>query len=118
MPSEAFRYALSLASTVSGLAACLLLAAATLRGDERLRRIGVGTAVATGLAAAVAVWPPARWTDWAAAVGIVTGLPLLGAALYVIGAGRHRALSAVGIAVLLIGVLVSIPVFGERFVAP
>jgi hypothetical protein len=111
-------YYLSLASTACGLAAAALLIAATVRRRARFLWFGVGSAAATGVAAAVAVWPPDRWTDAATVFGIVTGLPLLGASLCLLGHDRHRALSAVGIAVLLVGVALSIPAFGERFVAP
>lgn len=118
MPRDTLLYYLSLASTVNGLLACCLLAAATLRRNDRLRRIGVGTALATAVVGAVAVWPPGQWTDAATVLVIVTGLPALGAILCLFGTGRRRVLSVVGILVLLAGLLVSIPVFGERFVAP
>lgn len=116
--SESLLYTLSLASTANGFVACCLLAAATLRRNERLLRIGAGAAIATALVGAVAVWPPARWTSGAAALVVVTGLPSLGAGLCLLGYDRTRVLSAVGIVVLLAGVLLSIIVFGERFVAP
>lgn len=115
---ETLLYTLSLASTVNGLVACVLLTAATIRRNDRLLRIGVGAAIATALVGAVAVWHPAQWTDGAAALGVVTGLPVLGAGLCLAGYDRSRVLSAVGITVLLAGILLSIPVFGERFVAP
>jgi len=116
--SETLVYTLSLASTVNGVVACCLLTAATLRRNGRLLRIGVGAAIATALVGGVAIWPLARWTDGAAALAIVTGLPVLGSGLCLVGYDRSRALSAVGIVVLLAGVLLSVPVFGERFVAP
>jgi len=116
--SESLLYTLSLASAGNGLVACGLLTVATIRRSERLLRIGVGAAIATALVGAVAVLPLARWTNGAAALAVVTGLPLLGAALCLVGHGRTRVLSAVGVVVLFAGVLLSIPVFGERFVAP
>ena len=48
----------------------------------------------------------------------MAGLPVLGAGLCLLGYDRWRVLSAVGIVVLLAGTLLSVPVFGERFVAP
>jgi MFS family permease len=111
-------YYLSLASTVCGLAAVALLIVAAIRRRDRLLWAGVGAAVATSVTAAVAVWPPDRWTDATTVFGIVAGPPLLGACLCLLGHDRHPALSAVGIAVLLVGIALSIPAFGERFVAP
>jgi len=118
MARDPLLYYLSLASTVNGLLACCLLAAATLRRNDRLRRIGIGAALATAVAGGVAVWPPGRWTDGVVVLAVVTGLPALGAGLCLFGADRRRVFAAVGILVLLAGVLLSIPVFGERFVAP
>jgi len=118
MARDPFLYYLSLASTVNGLLACCLLAAATLRRNDRLRRIGIGAALGTAVVGAVAVWPFDRWTDGVAALAVVTGLPALGAGFCLFGTDRRRVLSAVGIVVLLAGVVLSIPVFGERFVAP
>lgn len=114
MARDPLLYYLSLAATVNGLLACCLLAAATLRRDDRFRRIGTGAALTTAVVGAVAVWPPGRWTDGVAVLAVVTGLPALGAGLCLVGADRRRVLSAVGIVVLLL----SIPVFGERSVTP
>ncbi|AXG07817.1 hypothetical protein DU500_16050 [Haloplanus rubicundus] len=118
MLPDALLHDLSLAATINGLLACCLLTAATLRRNDRLLRIGAGAALATALVGVVAVWPPARWTDFGVVVGVVTGLPALGAGLCLFGYGRHRALAGVGILALLLGLVLSIPVFGERFVAP
>jgi hypothetical protein len=118
MLPDAVLHDLSLASTVNGLLACCLLTVATVRRNDRLLRVGAGAALATALVGVVAVWPPARWTDFGIAVGVVTGLPALGAALCLLGYDRHRALTGLGILVLLVGLVLSIPVFGERFVAP
>jgi hypothetical protein len=118
MARDPLLYYLSLAATVNGLLACYLLAAATLRRDDRFRRIGIGAALTTAVVGGVAVWPPSRWTDGVAVLAVVTGLPTLGAGLCLVGTDRRRVLSAVGIVVLLAGVVLSIPVFGERFVAP
>jgi len=115
---DAVLHDLSLASTVNGLLACCLLTVATVRRNDRLLRIGAGAALATAVVGAVAVWPPAPWTDFVAVVGVVTGLPALGAGLCLVGADRTRVLSAVGIVLLLGGVVLSIPIFGEQFVAP
>jgi peptidoglycan/LPS O-acetylase OafA/YrhL len=109
---------LSLAATINGVLACCLLTAATLRRNDRLLRIGAGAALATALVGVIAVWPPARWTDFGVVFGVVTGLPALGAGLCLLGYDRHRALAGLGVLVLLVGLVLSIPVFGERFVAP
>jgi hypothetical protein len=116
--AETLRYILSLASTGNGLVACCLLAVATIRRNDHLLRIGVGAALATALVGTVAVHPLNRWADAVAVLAVVTGLPVLGAGLCLVGYERTRALSAVGVAVLLAGILLSVPVFGERFVAP
>jgi hypothetical protein len=50
MLPDAVLHDLNLAATINGLLACCLLAAATVRRNDRLLRIGAGAALATALA--------------------------------------------------------------------
>jgi len=111
-------YYLSLASTVCGSLGCVLLAVATILRRDRLLSAGAAAATGAAVAGAVAVWPPGRWSDPSTVLGVVTGLPLAGVAVCLLAYGRRRALAAVGLCLLGAGLLLSIPVFGERFVAP
>jgi hypothetical protein len=111
-------YPLSLVSTAGNVAGCLLLVVATLRRRRPLLLAGAATASGATLAATVAVWPPTRWTAPVTVFGVVVAAPLFGVVLCLAGYRRVRSLSVVGAAILLAAALLSIPVFGERFVAP
>lgn len=111
-------YYLSLVSTASGVLGGLLITIAMLRRHGRLLVAGAATTTGAAVAAVVAIWPPARWSDWPTVLGIVAGLPLAGVAVCLIAYRHRRALAAVGLCLLGAGLLLSIPAFGERFVAP